>query len=182
MNRVLKRPMFRIGGSAGTGITSGLDKPRANYNVGGGADMSKVVPTKQNNDLIDNDLNLQLFKILFPTEEKEEKFTPSKELFKAFEGRSTKPNISQFLINFGLNLASATPRGGIIATAAEAAKKPAQTLFAEQAQNKAFERSLKLAGAKMDIEQKSKELEGEGIKPTKKVYDNDLKKEVFATE
>ena len=28
MNRVLKRPMFRIGGSAGTGITSGLDKPR----------------------------------------------------------------------------------------------------------------------------------------------------------
>ena len=31
MNRTLKRPMFRIGGSAGTGITSGLDKPRAQY-------------------------------------------------------------------------------------------------------------------------------------------------------
>jgi len=28
MNRVLKRPMFRIGGSAGTGITSGLDQPQ----------------------------------------------------------------------------------------------------------------------------------------------------------
>ena len=28
MNRVLKRPMFRIGGSAGTGITSGLFKPK----------------------------------------------------------------------------------------------------------------------------------------------------------
>ena len=27
MNRTLKRPMFRIGGSAGTGITSGLDRP-----------------------------------------------------------------------------------------------------------------------------------------------------------
>ena len=26
MNRTLKRPMFRIGGSAGTGITSGLDR------------------------------------------------------------------------------------------------------------------------------------------------------------
>ena len=26
MNRILKRPMFRIGGSAGTGITSGLDR------------------------------------------------------------------------------------------------------------------------------------------------------------
>jgi len=28
MNRTLKRPMFRIGGSAGTGITSGLDQPQ----------------------------------------------------------------------------------------------------------------------------------------------------------
>ena len=28
MNRVLKRPMFKIGGSAGTGITSGLDQPQ----------------------------------------------------------------------------------------------------------------------------------------------------------
>ena len=28
MNRVLKRPMFRIGGSAGTGITTGLDQPK----------------------------------------------------------------------------------------------------------------------------------------------------------
>ena len=34
MNRVLKRPMFRIGGSAGTGITSGLDQPRKQYNQG----------------------------------------------------------------------------------------------------------------------------------------------------
>ena len=34
MNRILKRPMFRIGGSAGTGITSGLDKPRKQYREG----------------------------------------------------------------------------------------------------------------------------------------------------
>jgi len=41
MNRILKRPMFRIGGSAGTGITSGLDQPqkmakggRIEYNQG----------------------------------------------------------------------------------------------------------------------------------------------------
>jgi len=31
MNRILKRPMFRIGGSAGTGITSGLNQPRVQY-------------------------------------------------------------------------------------------------------------------------------------------------------
>jgi len=34
MNRTLQRPMFRIGGSAGTGITSGLDKPRKQYKEG----------------------------------------------------------------------------------------------------------------------------------------------------
>jgi hypothetical protein len=34
MSRTLKRPMFRIGGSAGTGITSGLDQPRKQYNQG----------------------------------------------------------------------------------------------------------------------------------------------------
>ena len=34
MNRVLKRPMFRIGGSAGTGITSGLDQPRKQFQQG----------------------------------------------------------------------------------------------------------------------------------------------------
>ena len=28
MNRVLRRPMFRMGGSTGTGITSGLDTPK----------------------------------------------------------------------------------------------------------------------------------------------------------
>jgi len=186
MSRVLKRPMFKMGGSAGTGITTGLDKPRTNYKFGGGADYidpSQMLPQlgTQEKKQDDSQLNLDLLSLLFPTEEKE-KFTPSKELFKAFEGRSTKPDISQFLINFGLNLASATPRGGIIATAAEAAKKPTQALFAEQAENKAFERSLKLAGAKMDIEQKSKELEGGGFKTSKKVLDNDTGNIVFATE
>ena len=42
MNRILKRPMFRIGGSAGTGITTGLDTPRQNYNIAG-----RVLPTKE---------------------------------------------------------------------------------------------------------------------------------------
>jgi len=34
MNRTLKRPMFRIGGSSGTGITSGLDQPQKMANGG----------------------------------------------------------------------------------------------------------------------------------------------------
>ena len=34
MNRTLKRPMFRMGGSANEGITSGLDQPRKQYSTG----------------------------------------------------------------------------------------------------------------------------------------------------
>jgi len=34
MSRTLKRPMFRIGGSTGTGITSGLDQPRKELKQG----------------------------------------------------------------------------------------------------------------------------------------------------
>ena len=34
MNRILKRPMFRMGGSSGTGITSGLNQPRKQYAQG----------------------------------------------------------------------------------------------------------------------------------------------------
>jgi len=41
MNRTLKRPMFRMGGAA-EGITSGLDKPRQQYNLG-----DRVLPTQE---------------------------------------------------------------------------------------------------------------------------------------
>ena len=35
MNRTLRRPMFRMGGSTGEGITSGLQKPRQKYQLAG---------------------------------------------------------------------------------------------------------------------------------------------------
>ena len=34
MARILNRPMFRMGGSSGTGITSWLDQPRKQYAEG----------------------------------------------------------------------------------------------------------------------------------------------------
>jgi hypothetical protein len=46
MNRTLKRPMFRIGGSAGTGITSGLDRPT--YSKGGRINYSTGTPNPYN--------------------------------------------------------------------------------------------------------------------------------------
>jgi hypothetical protein len=47
MNRILKRPMFRIGGSAGTGITSGLDKPQKMANGGRTGYMDGTMPNFQ---------------------------------------------------------------------------------------------------------------------------------------
>ena len=47
MNRILKRPMFRIGGSAGTGITSGLDQPQKMANGGRTGYMNGTMPTFQ---------------------------------------------------------------------------------------------------------------------------------------
>ena len=79
MNRVLKRPMFRIGGSAGTGITSGLDQPRKQYQEG----------------------------------------TPNPYAINLMPG--TLPG---FLTSFGLNLLSTPPQGGLLQTAATAAREP----------------------------------------------------------
>ena len=97
MNRILKRPMFRMGGAA-EGITSGLD--RQNYKNGG-----------------DSQIKADAQRI----------FNLSQELAKENElerGRGMPGSLASFLIPFGLNLASATPRGNIIATAVESAKDP----------------------------------------------------------
>ena len=51
MNRTLKRPMFRIGGSAGTGITSGLDQPQKMANGGRTGYQQGSMPTFQTEGL-----------------------------------------------------------------------------------------------------------------------------------
>jgi hypothetical protein len=152
MNRTLKRPMFKIGGSAGTGITSGLDKPRQQYNEAGSVNPLQMYPTDNFPTLGTREIKQDTPSITID----DERLTPGQELLKAFKDRNTKPDLSQFLINFGLNLASATPRGNIFATAAEAAKKPADTLFQEKAAEKAFGRELDLAATKMDINERIK--------------------------
>ena len=152
MNRTLKRPMFKMGGSAGTGITSGLDKPRQQYNEAGSVNPLQMYPTDNFPTLGTREIKQDTPSITID----DDKLTAGQELLKAFKNRNTKPDLSQFLINFGLNLASATPRGNIFATAAEAAKKPADTLFQEKAAEKAFGRELDLAATKMDINERIK--------------------------
>ena len=138
-SRTLKRPMFRMGGSSGTGITSGLDKPRQNYQTagsvrpGGGPNMFDVAgplvssPT-QNAPLTSNLTSNLTSKI--SSEAKRSRGI----------GLGTIPG---FITSFGLNLATQSPKGNIFATAAEAAKEPFDTYQQAQFARKKEEREFK---------------------------------------
>ena len=156
MNRTLKRPMFRMGGSIGTGITSGLDKPRQQYNKAGSVNVLDMYPTDNFPQLGTRDIKQDT-----PSITTKEIFSPGSELLKAFENRNTRPNINRFLIDFGLDLASRSPTGsglsGLISTAAASAKDPSKTMFAQKDADDAFGRKLKLAATQMDIDKKLKE-------------------------
>ena len=102
MNRVLRRPMFRIGGSAGTGITSGLE--RKGY--------------KEGTDEYDRALKTT------------ERFMTDVDKFRGEKDSFSPGGLPAFLTQFGLNLLSQTPQGNIFQTAATAAKEPFQTFQA----------------------------------------------------
>ena len=98
MNRTLRRPMFRMGGSTGEGITSGLDMPkpdasRQSYQFG------KTV------DNIRRDM------------------PGLKELYK--ENMAPRgSNFNDFLINMGLDLVSRPKSGNIFSQVAASAREP----------------------------------------------------------
>ena len=94
MSRFLHRPMFRRGGSTGEGITSGL---RPGYNRG-----RVVNPGGYQGD---EEFNLNKY------------ITEAPELPKS-------QSRSDFLINFGLDLATRSPQGNILQTAAASAREP----------------------------------------------------------
>ena len=100
--RTLRRPMFRRGGSAGEGITSGL-APRQGY--ANQSFVEQIRPTKKEYESISG---------MLPT-------------------RSRDTSMNDFLINFGLDMASRSPEGGLLQTAAISAKDP----FARFQQQKA---------------------------------------------
>jgi hypothetical protein len=139
MNRILKRPMFRIGGSAGTGITSGLDRP--GYRIGIGPNMLDVAGRSLPG-------NAPLNTTPTPTLSRRE------ELLKALGTQPNNRNLSQFLTTFGLNLLSASPQGNIFQTAATAAKEPTEQLFAGMDAERNLQRQVSLAAAEADLAQK----------------------------
>ena len=111
MTRVLRRPMFRLGGNTDQGIMSGV-VPRQGYGTG---------------EMV---------------EDYEEKL-------KMLKGVAMPPDrsLSNFMIDLGLNVASATPTGSIFSTTAGAAKEPFQRYQTAQAQRAQFGTKLGLSAA-----------------------------------
>ena len=124
-NRTLMRPMFRIGGSSGTGITSGLDRP--GYRTGIGPNMLEVAGRS------------------LPGNAPANKISSNIDRKPTGIGMGTLPG---FLTSLGLNIASATPTGNIFSTIAGAAKEPFDTFqqakFAEAKEEREFEREREL--------------------------------------
>jgi len=112
--------MFRIGGSAGTGITSGLDRPGYKNPL-----PAPVGSTKER-------------------------------LLRAIGEQPSNRNLSRFLTTFGLNLLSQPAQGsgfgGLLSTAATAAKEPTQELYSDLDAQRNLERQVALAAEQSDIE------------------------------
>ena len=188
MNRILKRPMFRMGGSS-SGITSGLGRP--GYKAGEGP--------KENDTSRITDAALAT---MLEGARNRGQFTTTEDIINearalASANVQTQPlsgrqELARFLIPFGLNFASATPRGdgfsGLLATAAGAAKEPASQLFKSRdkrqqtmtdEQSDLFSAFLK---AGLDERRFDKKSELEDFKDSKELltlYDNTLKKNVI---
>ena len=131
MNRILRRPMFRIGGSAGTGITSGLNTPKRGLVDGPGKysqDQQDRAQKTTTQDFTKEDIERALGEVSAVNREKVKRL-----LFPA-SGGLRPGSLPGFLTSFGLNLASATPTGsgfsGLLATGAKAAQQPFQTFQA----------------------------------------------------
>ena len=148
-NNMYKRPMFRKGGSAGGGITSGLESPRQGYNIG-----------QRVTDVMG-------------------------EMRTAMPQRAPKRNFNDFLINFGLDIASRSPEGNIFQTAAASAKDPFAKFQQARAGQAAFDDKLALGAydvvkgqqaAEKDFEQKKDliRLESELNPKLKKVFREEI--------
>jgi len=163
MNRILKRPMFRRGGSAGTGITSGLDTPRKEFSLGTDPYDRALKTTERFEGDID-------------------KFVSSQPAL----GPGTLPG---FLTSFGLDLASRTPTGsgfsGLLATAAGAAKGPFETFQAAQLTRGAEKSDLKkdiftsALASEYDLEKERIEQAGEGTSDDRKTPE--VEREIIKT-
>ena len=128
MNNLYKRPMFRKGGSAEGGITSGLQSPRQGYQGTGNASDQNVQKFDTNQNIADFLRNAsigdqqRLVEQLYPQKPRTD---------------YSKRRLGDLMIDFGIDIASRTPTGsgisGAISTALAAAKDPFEKFKASRA-------------------------------------------------
>ena len=167
MSRILRRPMFRGGSTSNEGIMS---VPRKRY-----AESDEEGVQSDDTSLLDSgtittnpagitisDSGVDLNKIDTKAEGIKQKYKAfgkdieqgsySDLLMKEYLGNRPDP-MGKFLINFGLNYMSARPRGGkfgALATAADAAKKPTEQLYADVDTDRLLKLKLMSAIGKSD--------------------------------
>ena len=136
MSRILRRPMFRGGSTSNEGIMS---VPRKGYEEAG-----VVQPGYEEYDQdygedvqVRDRININLLPNMSgkktTTGADKKQLSYSDLLAQEYLGDRPDP-LGKFLINFGLNYMSARPRGGkfgALTTAADAAKKPTEQLYAD---------------------------------------------------
>ena len=185
-SRTLRRPMFRMGGSA-EGITSGLDTPKRGLVDGPGGYAGKTLEemgipksfieanshlqdreiqrkwTMQNMENIDIDTEGGNTDI---TMSDQLKFLPTKsemEAARKYYPQYKRPEgegLSRFLTSFGLDLMSRPPQGGFLATAAASAKKPLDQLYKDTDTERAMKYQTDADLFKTLVEGKAEALSG----------------------
>ena len=129
--------MFRIGGSAGTGITSGLDQPRKQYANGSEYNLKDYERERR---MIEEMMRQEQLRKEMELDLKKKKVREQKQMA-ANGGRigyaNGTPNFQfgrmpGFLTGFGLNLLATPPQGNIFQTSAVAAREPFNQLMASQ--------------------------------------------------
>lgn len=193
MSRILRRPMFRGGSTSNEGIMSVPRKGYAQSEEGGvqGFDLSGYPYSQEDNETTAMGANNESLYISPKFVKSEvgdikqknktyqalgqdiEEGSYGDVLLKEYLGNRPDP-MGKFLINFGLNYMSARPRGGkfgAITTAADAAKKPTEQLYADIDTDRLLK--LKLMGAlsksesKVALEKEANLLVQEGLYKTK---------------
>jgi hypothetical protein len=151
MNRTLTRPMFRMGGSTGTGITSGLDVPRKQYESG-----------KRVTQGLDPFI-------------KDVRKVYSRNAAMPSAGPLAAGTLPGFLTQFGLNLVSQTPGGNIFQTAGTAAQEPFKQFQTGVAQRTADRAAMNRAAINqaMTLKQAS-DASAASMKKTQMLIDADI--------
>ena len=153
MNRTLRRPMFRMGGSA-EGITSGLDMPktnasRSNFKNGKSAEYKSPLGLKF------TEMDLSRFKNQ-NNNDMESRYKRAMDFIESKRTPRTN-DLNDFLISMGLDLVSRPTSGNIFADVATSAKGPFAQMQAAKASRAADQDKLSQALVGDIMEQMSDE-------------------------